>query len=522
MPLHCIYKAYPVKKILFQKMASVQKIESEGYDATFVNEVDEELKCAVCHLVLRDPIQLSECGHRFCHGCLRGLEKYAERLHTPLLCPVDRDRFDVAKVFSDKGIARTIGNLKVRCSHVDCGVVVDLRELEAHMVGCQHRTVKAADVMDRLRRCEDNMKAKDAEIFQLNISVAELRAENVEMRSQLASFISTSNKKVGSKKKSSSDPKFNQDSSLPKKRKLSSSTRGVSSQLLSISTNYAEATPSKLESAPALTKTYSAPLITKKKKESILTVTDSGAECKRSYETTLADMSYLSGGATFQQDSQRRNEYQNTKTDSVPQLTKISISPNKRVGYINKKAPIPKFLKSPIPLIEDDPPTPKKGLLQLTRLSSHQSLSKTSAPTLGKKTSSSSTKVKPLPFNFKSEAESATALLTTTDPAETHRNITTKPAGKLPKAKSDPILKQYGTRRAKTNAAAIIKSKYEATSTTTEEPTQTEATSEATLVDSSNSGPVKDDSPIDLSKLWNDKTCTIHGFKLGELPGSTD
>ena len=486
-------------------MASVQKIEIEGYDATFVDEVHEELKCAVCHLVLRDPIQLSECGHRFCRGCLRSLEKYAERLHTPLLCPVDREPFDVAKVFSDKGIARTIGNLKVRCSHADCDAVVDLRELEAHLVGCQHRTVKAADVMERLRRCEDNMKAKDAEIFQLNVSVAELRAENVEMRSQLASFISTSNKKDGSKKKSSTDPKSNQDSSVPKKRKLSNSTRGVTSQVISISSSEATVTPLKLKS-PKFPKTDSASMITKKKTESTtLTATKLGADLKKRYEANLQEMAYLS-----QFSPEKRSQMMSNKT----------------VGYINTNAPVPKFLNSPVPRIEDDPPTPKKkkssGLLELTRLSSHIYQSKTST----------------LP-STKTKNMATPTLGSTTDSPGSHLLKLTS-GGRLPKAKSDPILKQYGTRRAKTNAAAIIKSKYEASSTETEESgsTLTQANSEATPAKAEEVGPTHTEAKSDATPTKTEESrptqakanseatlldLVFHGSEC-ELPwyGSTD
>ena len=41
-------------------------LTESGYDCDFVNDVSEELTCVVCHLVLREPVQLVECGHRIC------------------------------------------------------------------------------------------------------------------------------------------------------------------------------------------------------------------------------------------------------------------------------------------------------------------------------------------------------------------------------------------------------------------------------------------------------------------------
>ena len=36
---------------------------------SFLNEVDEELQCAICRLPLREAVQ-TRCGHRFCKTCL--------------------------------------------------------------------------------------------------------------------------------------------------------------------------------------------------------------------------------------------------------------------------------------------------------------------------------------------------------------------------------------------------------------------------------------------------------------------
>ena len=41
-----------------------------GYDVELLNTVDRKYECQICLLILRDPVQLSECGHRFCKPCM--------------------------------------------------------------------------------------------------------------------------------------------------------------------------------------------------------------------------------------------------------------------------------------------------------------------------------------------------------------------------------------------------------------------------------------------------------------------
>ena len=42
-----------------------------GYDYEFVDEVLPSQKCPVCLLPMKNPVQTSECGHRFCRDCLQ-------------------------------------------------------------------------------------------------------------------------------------------------------------------------------------------------------------------------------------------------------------------------------------------------------------------------------------------------------------------------------------------------------------------------------------------------------------------
>ena len=40
-----------------------------GFDEGFVNAVEEDLQCSICHLPLKEPV-LTRCGHRFCKECV--------------------------------------------------------------------------------------------------------------------------------------------------------------------------------------------------------------------------------------------------------------------------------------------------------------------------------------------------------------------------------------------------------------------------------------------------------------------
>ena len=47
-----------------------------GYDYEFVDKVLDSQTCPVCLLPMRDAVQTTECGHRFCKDCLLGILRY--------------------------------------------------------------------------------------------------------------------------------------------------------------------------------------------------------------------------------------------------------------------------------------------------------------------------------------------------------------------------------------------------------------------------------------------------------------
>merc|ERR1712168_154196 len=113
--------------------------QEHGYDVCFVGEVADELRCVICHLVLREPVQVMTCGHRFCAPCFQRMKIHSQETNVDLLCPVDRETIMLGNVFSDRAAARTIGNFKVHCGNRDRGCVWidDLRDLRIHEEVCE-------------------------------------------------------------------------------------------------------------------------------------------------------------------------------------------------------------------------------------------------------------------------------------------------------------------------------------------------------------------------------------------------
>ncbi|CAF4363838.1 unnamed protein product, partial [Didymodactylos carnosus] len=42
-----------------------------GYDAANKDQFERKFICPQCELLLRDPVQLTNCGHRICQSCIR-------------------------------------------------------------------------------------------------------------------------------------------------------------------------------------------------------------------------------------------------------------------------------------------------------------------------------------------------------------------------------------------------------------------------------------------------------------------
>ena len=102
---------------------------SGGYDCKFVETPPSAFQtdCPVCRLVLRDPYQATCCGTSFCHTCSQRIKTGNNH------CPTCRkDNFEV---FPNKGLKRSIYQLRVFCTHRKGGCTWEgeLGELEYHL-----------------------------------------------------------------------------------------------------------------------------------------------------------------------------------------------------------------------------------------------------------------------------------------------------------------------------------------------------------------------------------------------------
>ncbi|EDO49545.1 predicted protein [Nematostella vectensis] len=111
-----------------------------GYEAEFVEPLPEEYECPICQLAFRDPIQIEECGHRFCQSCLQELRRLQG---SPVLCPMDRRPISSTKVFVDKAARRAILGLGVKCWNWKrkCEWTGELSNIEEHAKNCAHEDV---------------------------------------------------------------------------------------------------------------------------------------------------------------------------------------------------------------------------------------------------------------------------------------------------------------------------------------------------------------------------------------------
>jgi len=110
----------------------------EGYDFEFVTNLPEDLTCVVCHFALKNPVQLEDCGHRFCKKCFDQMKQHAMENYLQLCCPLDRQLIPNGHVFKDKATERTILNLSVKCRNFgeECTWIGELREALNHETKC--------------------------------------------------------------------------------------------------------------------------------------------------------------------------------------------------------------------------------------------------------------------------------------------------------------------------------------------------------------------------------------------------
>jgi len=109
-----------------------------GYDYEFITNLPEDLTCVLCHFALKNPVQLEDCGHRFCKECFDQMKQHAMENYLELYCPLDRQQIPNGHVFKDRATERTILNLSVKCRNFgeECTWIGELREALNHEAKC--------------------------------------------------------------------------------------------------------------------------------------------------------------------------------------------------------------------------------------------------------------------------------------------------------------------------------------------------------------------------------------------------
>ncbi|KAL4225683.1 TNF receptor-associated factor 6 [Mactra antiquata] len=103
----------------------------EGWDLVFITR-SEKFDCPICLLVLREPMQ-TECGHRFCRGCILKWLRESKSI-----CPIDNQPLDERQLFKDNWARREILGLSVKCPNHEkgCDQITTLNQLKSHLELC--------------------------------------------------------------------------------------------------------------------------------------------------------------------------------------------------------------------------------------------------------------------------------------------------------------------------------------------------------------------------------------------------
>jgi len=140
--------------------------EQGGYDAEFVDPLPDDLTCIVCHLALKDPVQIANCGHRFCNICFKKIQSYSHKRNEEFTCPVDRKKIAENLVFSDQAASRAVLSLKVKCEQYEkgCTWTGDLGNLQDHIQKtCTKRDTPNKELISKLDSQMKDMMARMVE-----------------------------------------------------------------------------------------------------------------------------------------------------------------------------------------------------------------------------------------------------------------------------------------------------------------------------------------------------------------------
>ncbi|TMS07727.1 TNF receptor-associated factor 4 [Larimichthys crocea] len=139
-----------------------ESVAMPGFDYKFLEKPKRRFQCPLCSKAMREPVQVSTCGHRFCDTCLQ--EFLSEGVFK---CPEDQLPLDYAKIYPDPELEQQILALPIRCIHSEEGCPLDRPDeaaaaawLNAQHVG-GHFSTCAFNVIPCPNRCSVKLTRRD-------------------------------------------------------------------------------------------------------------------------------------------------------------------------------------------------------------------------------------------------------------------------------------------------------------------------------------------------------------------------
>ena len=132
----------------------------EGYeDERFESAVSENLHCAICLNVLKQPMQCVNNEHSFCRPCI------LRHLQETQRCPTCIEPLTPQTLRPSRVVADLISELKISCDNFarGCGDSVKLENLEAHVARCGFSQVQCSN-----EGCELIVNRKDQPEHEMN------------------------------------------------------------------------------------------------------------------------------------------------------------------------------------------------------------------------------------------------------------------------------------------------------------------------------------------------------------------
>lgn len=127
-------KGDKAKKTVSPSTALRERVGLSGYSKKlFVDQIPDDLMCALCQDVVRKPLQTKCCGQVYCKVCVNRLPRIVRGM---LSCPHCKEKLEV---FIDKRAEIFVNNMKIFCTNVNrgCPWLGQLTNLKKHLENCK-------------------------------------------------------------------------------------------------------------------------------------------------------------------------------------------------------------------------------------------------------------------------------------------------------------------------------------------------------------------------------------------------